>query len=83
MAGKVSVSAVHLDRGAIYRLLNDPRGPVGIAMMRLGRRIVQQAQAIAPVESGKLKSSIHISLWPGPRLSMEITANTPYAYYVH
>lgn len=72
-----------LNEAALRRMLDSPRGEVGQFIHKIGVATVIAAKAHAPVDSGKLRASIDISLWPGPKNSLEITANTHYAWLVH
>lgn len=80
---------IALNFGEINRLLYSPNDVVGTYIHRVGIRTVSEAKTLAPVGDGKdtppghLRASIGISLWPGPRNSLEITANTKYATAVH
>lgn len=74
---------INLDEAAIRRMLESPKGEVGQFIHKIGVATVMAAKGNAPVDSGKLRASIDISLWPGPKNSLEITANTHYAWLVH
>lgn len=74
---------VKINQGALNQMLKSPTGEVGVYIHRLAVETVRAAQAHAPVKSGNLRRSIGISLWPGPRLSAEVTANVSYAMAVH
>lgn len=51
----------------VYKVLNDPRGPLVPHMRRIGRRIVAAARAQVGKETGKLAESIHYDIrrWGG------------------
>jgi len=69
---------------AIKALLTGPNGPVVKDLTRRGRRVENQAKINCPVDSGRLRASIHlrhvlIHGEPG----VEIVAATNYARWVH
>lgn len=72
-----------IDSAALNQMLKSPNGMVGQYMVKTGNRIVKEARESAPHKTGRLQKSIGISTWPGSRLSLEITANVPYALAVH
>lgn len=83
---------VKLNQAALKRVLQTPQGEVGRFIHKVGRDTVSKAKIFAPVETGLLKRSIHISLWPGPRNILEISADASnprpggskgYGEYVH
>jgi hypothetical protein len=45
-------------------------------------RVVEVAQAIAPVRTGRYRASIHRVPEPGPDGEVSVEANVPYAIYV-
>lgn len=61
--------------------LFSPAGEVGRYMERLGEETAAAARVLAPVESGALRASIRSDM--DPDLTVEVSANTDYAIYVH
>ena len=80
--------SIKLDHGALQRMLLSPNGDVGRHTQRLGHEVVREAKSRAPIAHqgkhiGELRKSISITEWPGPRGSLQITANTKFALAVH
>lgn len=72
---------VDLDQGALAHLLKAPSGVVQTFMRRVAEQTADGARRNAPVQTGRLKSSIvvrraEIGTW-------EVSAETDYAYKVH
>lgn len=73
---------------SLVALLQDPNSPVAADLNRRGQRVLREAQARCPVDTGKLRRSIYmIEAVRGPdgELSVIIGAGSevPYATYVH
>ena len=73
---------VRLDQGALQRLLNGPEGPVAKDLARRAVQVDRQAKALAPVDTGRLRSSINWRLArDGIGLAAIIGTNVSYAIY--
>jgi hypothetical protein len=79
MSTEVTVT-VELDEDAIHNL---PRSrTVQDDLAQRMDRVVEVAQAIAPVYTGRYKASIHRVPEPGPDGEVYVEASVPYAIYV-
>ena len=76
---------VAVNRGAINTLLRDPGGPLGRSLDYLGARINAEARAFCPVDTGRLRRSIHVTpvTRRGNSLVIQIGSNVEYAIFVH
>ena len=79
MSTQVSID-VQVDEEAIARLAQAPVVQQDLAARM--DRVVQVAQAIAPVDTGRYRASIHRIPQPGPDGEVFVEANVPYAIYV-
>jgi hypothetical protein len=79
MSSEVHVD-VQLDEEAIHNL-RYTRAVQADLEQRMDR-VAQVAQAIAPVDTGRYKASIHRVPQPGPDGEVSVEANVPYAIYV-
>lgn len=72
---------------ALVRFLQPPGGtvsPIGARLMGTGIRVESRAKRGVPVDTGRLRSSIHTTapFRRGPRLVVAIGSNVEYAGYV-
>lgn len=79
MSSQVSIQ-VDIDEDAIQRLALTPGVQDDLAQRM--DQVVQVAQAIAPVDTGRYRASIHRVPQPGPDGEVFVEANVPYAIYV-
>jgi len=79
MSSEVTVT-VEIDEEAIASLALSR--PVQSDLEQRMDRVVQVAQAIAPVDTGRYKTSIHRIPEPGPDGEVSVEANVHYAIYV-
>lgn len=79
MSTQVSID-VQVDEDAIAQLALAPVVQDDLAQRM--DRVVQVAQAIAPVDTGRYRASIHRVPEPGPEGEVYVEANVPYAIYV-
>lgn len=79
MSSEVTID-VEIDEEAIAALALSR--PVQSDLEQRMDRVVQVAQAIAPVDTGRYKASIHRIPEPGPDGEVSVEANVPYAIYV-
>ncbi len=82
--GGVQVQVI-LDPIALNFLLKSPRGPVGLLIISLAERTVAMAKVMAPVKTGRLRSSISLlSVTPTPAgVEARVVVNVNYAQAVH
>jgi hypothetical protein len=79
MSSEVTIT-VELDEDAIHNL---PRSQaVQDDLAQRMDRVVEVAQSIAPVYTGRYRASIHRVEEPGPDGEVYVEANVPYAIYV-
>ncbi len=77
------MNKVSTDKDAIYKLMNNPRGPVIRDLRRRADNVVRYAKQIVPVDTGALKKSIHRTvLEDGHGTYIEIGSSLEYAIYV-
>jgi len=76
---------VRIDQAALSRMLSDPSHATGRYMFALGNRIRNRAIQNAPVDTGRLRSSITLVVEGDPPDSVRITvgSDVEYARYVH
>lgn len=79
MSTEVTID-VHLDEDAIHNLPHSREVQDDLAARM--DRVAQVAQAIAPVDTGRYKTSIHRVPEPGPDGEVSVEANVHYAIYV-
>jgi hypothetical protein len=79
MSSEVTIT-VELDEDALHNLPHSQMVQDDLAQRM--DRVVQVAQAIAPVDTGRYKASIHRVPDPGPDGEVSVEANVPYAIYV-
>jgi hypothetical protein len=79
MSSEVIIT-VELDEDAIHNLSHSRE--VQDDLEQRMDRVVEVAQAIAPVDTGRYKASIHRVPEPGPDGEVSVEANVPYAIYV-
>lgn len=74
-----------IDLGPLQGWLDDPNGPVGRDMQRRGQRVVARAKQLAPVDTGRLRASIHaVGPFRTPLgLAVDVVADVNYAKWVH
>lgn len=80
MSGTEVTIDVQLDEDAIHNLPYSREVQDDLA--RRMDRVVEAAQAIAPVDTGRYKASIHRVPEPGPDGEVSVEANVHYAIYV-
>ena len=80
MSGTEVTVDVQLDEDAIHNLVHSRQ--VQADLEQRMDAVVQTAQAIAPVDTGRYKASIHRVPQPGPDGEVHVEANVPYAIYV-
>jgi hypothetical protein len=73
-----------LGRGAIAHLIG-AHGEAAGDLLRRGNRVKNRAQQLVRVNTGVLRSSIHVSpvSEAGGSLSVQVGTNVPYALFVH
>lgn len=70
-----------IDSGDIGKILRSPQ--VEAKCEEVARRVLAEAQAIAPVKTGAYKQSLHIEKIPhAHRDTYAVVADVPYAVYV-
>jgi hypothetical protein len=75
---------LELNKKALDFLVNNPRGPVGIYLYRKGLKIKALARRQVGVDTGSLKSSIHVRRGrTGIGQYVEIGSNKNHAYLHH
>ena len=79
MSTQVSIQ-VELDEDTIHNLPHSRMVQDDLAQRM--DRVVEVAQSIAPVDTGRYKASIHRVPEPGPDGEVSVEANVPYAIYV-
>ena len=72
------------DQVGIEELFNDPTGPIGLELEKIGVAGVAIAQRFAPVVSGALQSSIRSTVEEDPLggLAVYIGSDLDYAIYI-
>lgn len=77
-------SVVRYDSAALNDLLRSPRGPVAGDLLRRGRAVESRAKVLAPVDRGRLRSSItHELVTVRGDLVVRVGSNVAYARFVH
>ena len=78
---EVSVSML-ADRAALQAMLRAPWGMVSTDLQRRGQRVLSAARRNAPVDTGRLRSSLRMEVTStsGPP-AVRIVTNVPYAVY--
>lgn len=76
---------VQIDQQALNHFLKSPGGDVGKSILRIGNRVKSEAQALCPVDTGRLRSSISLVVGhtAGGELDVTIGTNVEYAMWVH
>lgn len=75
-------AAVVIDGGALQALFTAADGPVAKALTKVAIMVDRQAKRLAPVDTGRLRSSIGWTLiQDGGRLSALVGSNVAYAWY--
>jgi phage gpG-like protein len=78
------VGVVVYDRRAIHDLIGSPRGAVARDLLRRGRAVEARAKIGAPVDTGRLRSSITHQLVTDARgMAVRVGTNVDYARGVH
>lgn len=72
---------INLSQSGIDHVLTSPTGPVQAFMRRTTERVADEARRRAPVQTGRLRSSIVVHR--GALGSWEVSAETDYALVVH
>lgn len=73
-----------LDRLGLFQVLRSPTGMVARDALKRGRRVQSHAQRLAPVDTGRLRSSINVRLRPGIRgVVVEVGTSLDYAMFQH
>jgi len=74
---------VVFDERALRELFESPRGPVGKDLVRRTLRVERRAKELAPVDTGRLRSSITYEVGEDSRgLVARIGTNVTYAIYL-
>jgi HK97 gp10 family phage protein len=75
---------VRINQGNIDRILRSPSGPVGNMLMSIGVRVANNARSNAPVDTGRLRSSIQVTppQLDGSNLAVRVGTNVNYAIFV-
>ncbi len=77
------MNKVTTDTDAIYKFMNNTRGPVARDMRRRGRNVKAYAKNIVAVDTGRLKKSIDSRLLEdGHGIYVEVGSEVEYAIYV-
>ena len=75
---------IKLDERALHDLLKSTSGPVGQHLFRGGKAVEAAAKRRAPVDTGRLRSSIGTSLVEGADgVEVRVGTDVEYAPYVH
>lgn len=76
---------VRMDPRVVHRMINDPTGPVARDLRRRAVRVEARAKQLAPVDTGRLRASIHIvgPLLVGGRLVFYVVTASGYGRWVH
>lgn len=74
-----------INQAAVRRLLHDPRGPVGVDLLRRGHRIRNQSRVFTPVRTGRLRAAQTVAgPFPVPTgLVVQVGSNITYSRAVH
>lgn len=75
---------LQINQRGVRALMTDPDGPVGEDLLRRGRNVAYLARKYAPVNTGRLRSSITTELvrYAG-QLACIVGTNVNYAMYQH
>lgn len=75
---------VTINQGAINQLIRSPNGPIGNRLFTAGVRISNNAKRNAPVDTGRLRSSIQATHPEvrGNTLRVRVGTNVNYAIFV-
>lgn len=74
----------HVDQAGVDRLLNDPNGPYGQWLARIGLQCQNTARVLANVDTGLMRSRIDFRVEvDGGRVVGILAARTSYAIFVH
>lgn len=77
---------VQLDDRQLRALLTTESGPVGRYLLTVGKRVEASAKRRAPVDTGRLRSSLTTALFAVPYepfLACRVGTDVDYAVYVH
>lgn len=75
---------VHIDEVAFRAFIHDPDGPIRQELRRRARNVQRRARQLVGVDSGALRSSIHVAdLETIGSPSVSIRSNLPYALAHH
>lgn len=72
---------INLSQSGIDKVISSPTGPVQTFMRRTAERTADEARRRAPVQTGRLRSSITVNR--AALGAWEVTANVDYAFIVH
>jgi HK97 gp10 family phage protein len=76
------MNRVVLDHAAIDRLFRSPTGPAGVALAKSAIKVEAAAKRLAPVDTGRLRSSIsHQLTVDGQGLVAYVGTNVDYAIF--
>lgn len=76
---------VSVDDSAIKAMANDSAGPIQQDLRGRANRVLDRARALCPVESGRLKGSLHLQQTPGRDgvTQYQVGSTVDYALMVH
>lgn len=75
---------VDVHPGPLNHLLTSPTGGIATALLRTGIRVQTEARRRCPVDTGRLRSSIGVTLTAAPAgFAVTVGTNVAYARYVH
>jgi HK97 gp10 family phage protein len=83
---RIEPDAIQLDDAQMHALLQTKSGPVGRYLFQTGKRIEASAKRKAPVDTGRLRSSISTAFFEvpyDPFLAVRVGTDVEYAIYVH
>jgi hypothetical protein len=75
---------VKMHEPALRELLKSPSGPVAGDLMKRGRRVQTRAKQLAPVRTGRLRSSVSVTpVTVDGEFTVWVSSNVVYAPYAH
>lgn len=72
-----------LDQSEVYAMLHGPGGAVARDILRRAKRVEGRAKRLAPVDTGRLRSSISTEMVSRDTPTARVGTNVKYAPYVH
>jgi hypothetical protein len=74
----------HFNVGVVQVMMRSPVGGIARDMYRRGQNVRSRALALAGVDTGRLRASIHVELTQqGGTIAARIGSNVAYAYWHH